>query len=222
MNNYSQIFMTIDDNLQALMPKRPIIGISGAYTSGKTSFTERLSEHLTLQGKKNIIIHFDDFHYPLSSIIWETNNLDSEVEAFYNHAFNYDKLIQDILRPLTRDGYLKKRIATFNWSTDQYDLEQSFEIDEDTIVLLEGMLLFRPEVNDYLTYKIFLDVSAEEILTRGKGRDVPKFGNWIIEKYETRYIPVYLRYLSEDRPNVAADLVIDNNDFNHPKIQIIK
>ena len=80
-------------------------------------------------------------------------------------------------------------------------------------MLLEGVLLLRPPVADYLDYKVFLDVSVNEIRWRGRLRDAPRFGAGIMEKYETRYIPVYEKHLREDEPKKKADLVVDNNDF---------
>ena len=43
-------------------------------------------------------------------------------------------------------------------------------------------------------------------------------GEWILDKYKTRYIPVHKRYVSEDKPQNMADIVIDNNDYQNPKI----
>ncbi|KRO23670.1 nucleoside/nucleotide kinase family protein [Pediococcus argentinicus] len=92
------------------------------------------------------------------------------------------------------------------------------DIDSKTIVLVEGMLLFKNELNQYFDYKVFLDVSGTEILKRGKQRDVPKFGLGILQKYRERYIPVYHRYLEIDKPITSAHMVIDNNNIEDPII----
>lgn len=87
-----------------------------------------------------------------------------------------------------------------NWSTGLYEHEIPVDIDEDTVVLIEGVLLYRPWLIPYFEYKIFLDINKTEILSRGEIRDVPRSGKWILNKYKTRYIPVHQCYLSEDRP----------------------
>ncbi len=76
-----------------------------------------------------------------------------------------------------------------NWSTGLYEHEIPVDIDEDTVVLIEGVLLYRPWL-----------INKTEILSRGEIRGVSRSGKWILNKYKTRYIPVHQCYLSEDRP----------------------
>lgn len=81
MKQYEQIFSKIYGEIRVIN-KPLIIGISGVYTSGKTTFTKGISEYFNTQGVKTQILHYDDFHYPLSSITWEPGDLADEVEAF--------------------------------------------------------------------------------------------------------------------------------------------
>lgn len=82
--------------------------------------------------------------------------------------------------------------------------------------MLEGVLLFLPPLLHYLDYKIFLDIPPAEMLRQGEIRDIPQFGNAILDKYKTRYIPVHQRYLAEDCPTELADLLIGNKNYDHP------
>lgn len=82
--------------------KRPlVVGVNGAYTSGKTVFTLGLQEYLHEQGVKTQVIHYDDFHHPFSTITWTE---ETEIEVYYNHAFNPDKLVAEVLQPLKEQG----------------------------------------------------------------------------------------------------------------------
>lgn len=218
MQQYDLIFSKIYKELKN--KKKPlIVGISGAYTSGKTIFTENLSQYFIAQGVQTQILHYDDFHRPLSSTTWEPNDLASEVNVFYNTSFDARRLIKEVLAPLKEKDHLKKVVKGLNWKTGLYDNTVPIDISENTIVLIEGMLLFQSTLIPFFNYKIFLEINETEIRYRGKTRDVPLFGEWILDKYETRYLPVYRRYLSEDRPQNFADLLIDNNDYIKPKIK---
>lgn len=215
MNSNSMIFAQIAEKITAL-PRPAVIGIDGAYTSGKTTLTDKLADYLKDQGQKVQIIHYDDFHQPLPTIQWSDEE-DSEVNAFYN-AFNAQKLVAEILLPLKERGLLHQRILGLDWSTAEYRKPIDIAIDNQTILLLEGALLLRTPIRNYLDYAIFLEVSVEEILLRGEARDVPKAGKQIMEKYRTRYLPVFKKYLATDQPKAIANMVIDNNDYHKPVI----
>lgn len=198
--------------------KRPlIIGISGAYTSGKTVFAAGLARYLGEHGIKTQPIHYDDFHHPFSEITWTSDN---EVDVFYNDAFDPEKLESEILRPLKVDGRVEKDVLCVDLGTDQFTNAIHFDIDASTIVLLEGALLFRPSLLQYLDYTVYLDISTDEMLRRARQRDVPRFGEEIMEKFAVRYIPVQERYLACCAPKSLCDMCIDNNDYRAPRLAV--
>ncbi len=82
-----------------------VIGINGVDTSGKTTFSENFSRFLYSVGIKNTVLHLDDFHNP-SKIRSQGEN---EIESYYNHAFNYKQLIDEILSPLKTDHFIHKK-----------------------------------------------------------------------------------------------------------------
>ncbi|WP_393968629.1 MULTISPECIES: uridine kinase family protein [Enterococcus] len=216
MNLSYPIYDLIEEKIKKL--KTPsVVGIDGSYASGKTNFTVQLATHLRKNGYDIQVIHYDDFHKPLPSITWSQEK-NSEVDAFY-HAFNSQKLLDELLIPLKQEGVLNKTIKGLDWVSATYANDRMITIGERTIVLLEGSLLFREKLLSFIDYKIFLEVSMEEVMRRGRERDVPKFGEWIMDKYRTRYIPVYQRHLNQNHVREIADLVIDNNDYNHPSIK---
>ena len=193
---------------------KKIIGINGVDTSGKTVFTNQYSRFLDNIGIKNTVLHIDDFHNP-SAIRYQGDN---EIEAYYNHAFNYHQVIEEILKPLQEVGYLDKQVLCLNLDTDQYENVIHYKIDSDTILLIEGVLLFREPLLSYLEGKVFLHISFDEVLHRAKLRDVPKYGEGFLQKYCNKYIPIQKRYLSEEAPVQKSDFVINNEDYRNPKI----
>lgn len=194
-----------------------IVGISGAYTSGKTYFTEKVALALQNSNAKVQILHYDDFHLPLSKITWNTSEKNGEILAFY-HAFNQKKLVTEVLNPLKTQGTLNATLQKLNWETGSYELPLSLAIEQNTIVLVEGMLLFQETLIPFFDYKIFLSIRDATLLARGKTRDVPRFGPEILTLYRRRYLPVYHLYLEKDSPIEIADVVLDNNQVTQPKI----
>lgn len=192
-----------------------IVGVNGAYTSGKTMIADGLQAYLRAQGVKTQLLHYDDFHNPFSSIEWDEH---TEIDAFYNRAFNPEKLVRDVLQPFREEGSIKKKLHCIDLGTGEYTNMVPVDADEHTVLLLEGVLLFRAPLLPWLDYKIYLDIGREEILRRARLRDVPRFGEAIYEKFLSRYIPVQLRYVQECKPEKQADLVIDNNDWERPVI----
>ena len=69
---------------------------------------------------------------------------------------------------------------------------------------------------NYLDFKIFLVVNNSTALERAKSRD--KY----IENVENRYLSKYFAgqkiYFDEVDPFTVADIIINNDDFNNPKI----
>ena len=197
-----------------VISKGNIIGISGMDTSGKTTFAAGFADYMRSLGYKVQLIHIDDFHNP-KAIRRASDNL---VDAYWHKAFNYQLLIDEILEPLKNGKRVNKTLSLLNLQTDQYDLEVKFEIDSETIVIIEGILLFRPTLNHFFNSRIFIDVDFNVVLERAKKRDVPILGEEILESYRTKYFPNYQRYLKEFDPMNISDIVIDNNDYNKPEI----
>lgn len=192
-----------------------IIGINGIDTSGKTKFSEEYAGFLGSEGYQCVVIHIDDFHNPLEI----RRSGDNEIDAYYDHAFNYVQLIQEILEPLQQHGCIDKDILCLNVDTDIYENTIHYKIDSDTVVLLEGVLLFRPPLLAYLDGRIFLHIDFDEMMKRARIRDIPKYGEAFMQKYINRYLPVQERYLKEYKPNINCDILIDNSDYEHPSIK---
>jgi uridine kinase len=46
---------------------------------------------------------------------------------------------------------------------DTYTNRVTFEIKDNTVFILEGVLLFRPPIDGLIDYRIFLDVSFDDV-----------------------------------------------------------
>ena len=107
-------------------------------------------------------------------------------------------------------------LDSFNYDSFKKFLSDTLQLSNDSIVLVDGIFLLRPELIDIWDFKIFIDVSLETSIARGVKR-----GDADRRRYETRYMPGQKLYLSECQPTKNADIVIGNNDFNNPEIAMI-
>ncbi len=187
-----------------------VVGISGIDGAGKTEFAGALEKFLIAHSYKTQAIHLDDFHNPREIRYAGKDQADN----YYNRSFNINLIVEKLLEPLRRKRVFSTRMTLLDYHTDRYDTEREYTFNQNTIVIFEGVFLFRKELTPYIDYKIFLDIPLEESKKRAKDRDVEE----VIKKYDTKYLPAQARYLEEYPPGETAHMIINNNDGEYPKI----
>jgi phosphoglycolate phosphatase len=211
-----EIFERIRADLSKIKRDWPVVvGINGIDASGKTSFAVNLAKYLRSRGHKTECVHLDDFHNP-RDIRYQ---LEDEIESYLKYAFNLKGLEEEPLAPIKEGGKINKELALLDLKTDTFASHKEYRIDRETIVIVEGVLLYREPVDKYFDYRVFLDISFEELLRRVAERDVPLYGKEFLERYHRKYIPIQKRYLESCRPVERCDLIIDNNDFTRPVVR---
>jgi uridine kinase len=196
------------------LPRAQIVGINGVDTAGKTRFAQDFVVFLRAQGRDVVLIHGDDFHNPRAIRRQGTD----PVRGYIDHAFNLPLLERELLAPARRGEVMDKTLALIDLDTDTPTAFRRYTIRHDTIVLVEGVLLFRPPIDAYFDLRIFLHILFDEVLRRAAARDVPNYGDDYLERYEFRYIPAQKWYLETYRPQQRSDFVIDNTDYANPHI----
>ena len=90
-----------------------------------------------------------------------------------------------------------------------------------SILIFEGVMLFRDELADFFDYKILVNVSFEVALERAKVRDLEHFGSMdrLLEKYTRRFFPGQRLYQEQCDPSALADAVLGNDDCARPWIE---
>ena len=89
-------------------------------------------------------------------------------------------------------------------------------------MLFEGVFLLRKELSPYIDYKIFIDVPFEESKNRAKNRDIPKYGDVILRKYDEKYFPAQRKYLEDYPPSQIADMIVDNTNWEYPRVTYLR
>lgn len=74
------------------------------------------------------------------------------------------------------------------------------------LLIVDGIFLFRPELNDLWDFRIFIDIDPDESIRRGVARDGPETE----ELYRRRYVPGQRIYLDSVRPAELADVVLSS------------
>lgn len=209
---YKDIAWQILDNKSKKLPL--IVGINGVDTSGKTTFTKELERYLCKMGLKIQTIFMDDFHNPADI---RSKDIDPII-SYLNNAFNLKQIEKEIFNPIISQGALNKEITLLDLEEDKFSKHKRYVVDKDTIVLFEGVLLYREPLNKFINFRIFIDISFDEVLNRAKKRDEGLFGDKVIERYNKKYIPIQKLYMENYNPKNKSDIIIDNEDYMNPKI----
>ena len=123
----------------------------------------------------------------------------------------------DFLRP-PRERYRRGRDSPEGYYFDSFDhdrLRAAVVAAPGAVVLVDGIFLLRPELDDLWDFRIFVHVELEEALRRGVARD----GAEREHLYRARYVPGQRLYLDSVQPQLLADVVVDNNDLTRPSLQ---
>jgi len=168
------------------------------------------ASHLINLGHKVQIIHIDDFQNP--KIIRYAS--EDQVDNYFNRSWNLSQLVDELLAPIHSGRSISCSLMLLDIAADEFIAEREYKIEQDTIVLLEGVFLFRQELANFIDYKVFICVSFEEARRRIIQRDSCD----IVQKIDTKYHPTQKKYLQEYSPEDLADMVIDNTDWNEPII----
>ncbi|MBU1111097.1 cytidylate kinase family protein [Patescibacteria group bacterium] len=219
MSRKDLIIFLSEQILQIKQEKPVLVVIDGVDASGKTTLAEELAEYLLkIQDREIIRASIDGFHN--SEKRRYLKGPDSP-EGYYNDSFNYPALVKNLLDPL-KSGGAGYKTAIFDYRTNTEVDAPALNATSGAILIMEGVFMLRPEIVKYWDLKIFVDVDFTVTVPRAVKRSAEKnhIGSEeeIRRKYDQRYIPGQKLYLDEAKPKEVADIVIDNTDFEDPKV----
>ncbi len=89
-------------------------------------------------------------------------------------------------------------------------------------VLVDGVFLLRPELDDLWSYRIFVEVTEEESLRRGVERDGDLHESRAVAErlYRVRYVPAQRLYRASVSPHERADAILWNDDPASPRLEL--
>lgn len=194
-----------------------LVGIDGVDGAGKTYLADELLPYIEEHGRKVARASIDGFHQPREVRVAKGA---FSPEGYFEDSFDYEFLISQFLRPLKSVSAQTRLVsAKYDWRLDR-STEKSIEVDTSTVVLFEGVFLFRPELESFWDFKIYVQIDPMLSLNRGLIRDSEVLGGQEVtrEKYLKRYIPGQKIYHEKFHPETKANFLIKNDDPINPEI----
>ncbi len=210
LNQISDILLNIP---QADLPL--LVGIDGVDGAGKTVLADELSILLQSRSQRQIVrVSLDGFHNPRA--IRYQRGRDCP-EGFYLDSYNYERFRACVVKPLKAGGSRQITVEIFDCDNDRAVDRQDTQASDQAIVLVDGIFLHRPELENVWDFSIFVKTAFEVSVPRGNARfdldldpDPKALSN-------ARYVKGQQLYLSACQPELNASLLVDNNilEFAH-------
>ena len=199
------------------------VAIDGVDGVGKTTLADELVAPLRKLGKQVIRASVDGFLNP-ASIRYRRGSLSAL--GYFLDSFNYGALKLNLLEPLGRNGSREYRTAVFDHRTDSEVVAVYRRAEVDDVLLFDGVFLQRKELQGCWDFVIWLEAGFEVTVSRAIARDLAQAGAGsadpaaVAERYAKRYTPGQRMYLDECLPREKADVLVNNQDWSNPEIEI--
>jgi uridine kinase len=215
MGDRSDLVATIADELVGL-PKSPVlrVAVDGVDGAGKTTFADELGAALRDQGQAVIKSSVDGFHNP-RLVRYHRGRKSSE--GYFRDSYNYDLLRTFLLDPLSPGGSQRLRRAAFDHRADDFVDSPAEIAPPQAVLVFDGIFLHRPELRAYWDYSVLLQADFATSFARCSQRQPGLLADPLAPANH-RYLEGQRIYLNECKPELAATLVIDNNDLSKPYV----
>ena len=195
------------------------IAIDGRTASGKTTFADELEVAIGKLHRETIRSSIDGFHRPKAERYARGRY---SAEGYYFDARDLTAIRSLLLDPLATDGNRLYRTASFDLEGDRPIEQTPVRAAANCVLIVDGTFLLRPELAGGWDAAIFLNTSESVSETRGVMRDAQRLGGIEVARqlYSSRYRAAFNLYDKLCDPLAAADIVIDNNDFDHLEMRL--
>jgi uridine kinase len=197
------------------MSRRILIGIAGGSGSGKTLVARTIVRGL---GSGRVVIIDQDSYYrnlediPLGER--ESRNFD------HPDAFDNELMLRHV-EELLAGRTIAQPIYDY---AEHRRLEETREVGEHLIIVLEGILIFvDPALRALMDIKLFIDADADVRFIRRLRRDLVERGrsvDSIIRQYEESVRPMHEQFVEPSKR--WADVIIPEGGHNQVAIDLVK
>lgn len=204
-------------NLGSATPVR--IAVDGRTASGKTTLADELAEAIRRRRREVIRTSIDGFHRSKAERYARGR---FSAEGYYHDARDLSAVMKFLLAPLGPGGDRQYRTASFDLENDQPIAQEPQSAPADAILIVDGTFLQRPELRDGWDLTLFIETSEQISEHRGIGRDADRLGGAEAARqlYADRYRPAFDLYERLCSPTRLADVILNNDDFDHPDVRI--
>lgn len=218
MTARADVIATLADAVQARTEglTHPLrVGFDGPDGSGKTTMRGEVASVLRERGVDVIEASVDDFHYP-REVRYSMGR--HSWEGYWAGAFNYPRLVSDLLEPLGPRGGLRYRTASHDLAADEPVDGEWLTAAPGAVLLIDGVLLQRRELVGSLDMCVYVDVPFDETYRRLAARD--GFATDPDAVSNLRYTETQRHYQRTCDPRGRADLVVENTDIDAPLLAL--
>ncbi|HJU92103.1 MAG TPA: hypothetical protein VJ656_04125 [Pyrinomonadaceae bacterium] len=211
-------FMTsLDEVIRKILERRTnvpatrslLVGISGIDGCGKGYVAAQLEARLALNSVIPATLNVDGW----LNLPEKRFDLTAPAEHFYKNAIRFDEFFTQLVLPL-RDRRSIHLIADFTEETASLYRKHTYNFKDVSVVLVEGIFLFKPQYRKYFDLAIWIDCSFATALARAINRSQEGLSPAnTIAAYETIYFPAQRIHLAQDKPRENADLIFENDVF---------
>ncbi|WP_353510923.1 uridine kinase [Intrasporangium sp.] len=198
----------------ALLPRERIaVAVDGVDGAGKTMLADELAD--AVGHRRHVMrVSIDGFHHP-SAVRYRHGR---GPEQYYRDSYDYAQFRAAVLEPFRRGEPVTPAVN---------DVEQDRRVDvpavpvqADTVLLVDGIFLQRPELHSAWDATLFVDVPFEVSVPRGNTRFPGLHDSDPEAESNSRYVRGQRIYLDEVRPRERATWVLDNTDLRRPRIDV--
>ena len=193
------------------------VAVDGSTASGKSTIARELTEAVEAAGRPAIHLTMDGYHQPRDHR-YRKGRLSAE--GYYEDAYDFTAFVQRVLLPLGPDGDRKFRSRIIDLASNEPVDEQPRTAPSDSVLIVDGSFLQRPEIADHWDCRIFVNTSFDVALSRGIARDSAALGGEANARvaYRSRYHAASRLYIDAVHPAERATVVVDNDDLDHPTL----
>lgn len=186
-----------------------ILGVSGLDGAGKSTFAARAKQYYTALGVSCTTVSVDDFLHPKS----RRYRNGAGGQSYYEDAFDLERIAREVLVPLQAHGVLGESYYAYNLSDDSYT-STFFQVRDPTVLIIEGVMIFRAPLLDFLDVKLWIDADRETCLRRAKARvrDIRHYGGRsnVAERFINRLYAGQMIHFESDAPLGRADCILSS------------
>jgi uridine kinase len=190
------------------------VAVDGPPAAGKTTLADELAVILRAQGRDVIRATIDDFLFPRAR---RYRRGEYSAEGCYYDTHDNDALNRVLLDPLGPGGDRRFRHAVYDRAADAVLSPPIRTAPAGAVLLFDGVFLMRPELIDRWDLRIFVSTALEKTVDRAAVRERRVSSRAEVERrWRERYIPSQRLYLATARPADHADIIVHNDDPQHP------
>jgi uridine kinase len=184
-----------------------LVGVSGIDGCGKGFLATQLQAHLALRGVIPVILNVDGWlNLPQKRFAQKAPGVN-----FYENAIRLDQFFSQLVLPLRERRSIHLE-ADFVEETASDYRKHTYDYQDISVVLVEGIFLFKPQYRKYFDLAIWIECSFPTALARAIDRAQEGLSPAnTIAAYDTIYFPAQRIHLAQDKPREHADLIFEND-----------